>query len=386
MCKIKIIDSIMGSGKTTYAINKMNEDTENNYIYITPFLDEVKRIKEQCNTRRFYEPINYGLGKLESLHNLLKDGKNIASTHALFRMSTEITKDLIQANNYILILDEVCEVIEQAPLKKNDMQAIKEHAHIDEETKFLIWDNLEYDGRYNDIKTMSLNNSLMYINDTLLMWNFPVSVFKAFKECYIMTYLFDAQIQKYYYDLHNIEYENISINQNIINRSKLRSKIHILDNDIINNIGENEYALSVSWYDRDKNKQLLMKLKNNLFNYFKNKMKAKSDKIMWTTFKDYKKKLSGNGYTKGFIPCNSRATNNYRNRNILAYCVNIFLNPIIKQFFINKGVNVLEDKYALSELLQWVWRASIREGNDIYLYIPSSRMRNLLINWLNEQL
>jgi hypothetical protein len=384
----------MGSGKTTWAIQKMNEDKENNYIYITPFLDEVKRIKEQCSDKKFYEPLQRGKGKLDNFHTLLADNKNIASTHALFQMSTDITRELIKANNYILILDEVFDVIEQTPLKKNDMEAILEHAHINEEC-FLIWNNLEYDGRYNDIKTMALNKSLIYVNNTLLMWNFPVNVFNAFKECYIMTYLFDAQIQKYYYDLHNIDYEYYTLknrqlvpyNDYVIDKFLIKKNINILLNDVINKIGDNEFALSVSWYKRaTNNKELITKLKKNLYNYFQNKVKAKNKEIIWTTFKDYEKYLKGKGYFNNFIACNERATNKYREKTKLAYCVNIFLNPIIKQFFIDKGVNVLEDKYALSELLQWLWRSAIRDDKPVNIYIPSSRMRYLLIEWLDNKI
>jgi len=39
----------------------------------------------------------------------------------------------------------------------------------------------------------------------------------------------------------------------------------------------------------------------------------------------------------------------------------------------------------LSELIQWVWRSAIRDGNSINIYIPSSRMRNLFIEWLNNE-
>lgn len=397
MCKIKIIDAIMGAGKTSYAIQLMNEDKQSNYIYITPFLKEVTRVKQSCNNRHFVEPLNSGNGKLDALHNLLKDNKNIVSTHALFRMSTDTTRELIQSNNYTLILDEVCDVIEQIPLKKNDLSVILEYSHI--ENDFLVWDNIDYDGRYNDIKTMALNNTLMIINNTLLMWNFPVAVFKAFKSAYVMTYMFKCQIQKYYYDLHKINYEYYTVAKNItqnkydlipfeqrklINKTSIKENIHILENDIINDVGESDYSLSVSWYEKDKNKYLVATLKKNLYNYFQNKVNAKSNEILWTTFKDYKTKLSGKGYTKGFCSVNARATNEYKDRNNVAYCVNIFLNPMVKQFFTNKGVSVLEDYYALSEMLQFIWRSAIRENKPINIYIPSLRMRNLLINWLND--
>ena len=43
-----------------------------------------------------------------------------------------------------------------------------------------------------------------------------------------------------------------------------------------------------------------------------------------------------------------------------------------------------EDLFALSEMLQFIWRSAIREGKDIHLYIPSSRMRGLLETWLDK--
>lgn len=44
--KITVVDSIMGSGKTSAMINHINSHSENNYIFITPFLAEVQRIKD----------------------------------------------------------------------------------------------------------------------------------------------------------------------------------------------------------------------------------------------------------------------------------------------------------------------------------------------------
>ena len=81
--KVKVCDSIMGTGKSSCAINLMNEDTEHNYIYITPYLDEADRIAKACSGRRFMTPQHNGVGKLKSLHQLLANKMNIASTHAL---------------------------------------------------------------------------------------------------------------------------------------------------------------------------------------------------------------------------------------------------------------------------------------------------------------
>ena len=48
-----------------------------------------------------------------------------------------------------------------------------------------------------------------------------------------------------------------------------------------------------------------------------------------------------------------------------------------------RDIKVDENSYALSELLQWIWRSQIRNGEPITIYIPSKRMRESLKNFLN---
>jgi hypothetical protein len=150
----------------------------------------------------------------------------------------------------------------------------------------------------------------------------------------------------------------------------------------MNNIGDDKFALSSSWYENKKH--LHKKLKNNILNYFQHITKSKSNFNMWTTFKTYKPKMAGKGYTKGFVSCNARATNEFSHKNTLVFTINWFINPIIKEYFYSYGCKLEDDLYALSELIQWIWRSDIRNGNEINLYIPSQRMRNLLIDWLDD--
>lgn len=96
--------------------------------------------------------------------------------------------------------------------------------------------------------------------------------------------------------------------------------------------------------------------------------------------------LSGGGYTNGFVSCNARATNEYKTKVSLAFLLNRFLNPLDKGFFEDKQVKINEDLWALSELLQWVWRSRIREGHPINVYVPARRMRELLISYLNNEI
>ena len=391
---INILDSICGSGKTSYAIQMIKGHPEKSFVYITPYLKEVQRLKQSCPESKFREPTQLGEGKFGHFHKLLTKGENIVSTHALFRMATQETKDLIESYNYTLILDEVMDILEELPLKKDDLPTIidKGYAHMDD-NGFLIWDDDSYDGRYNDIKIMCNNRSLFVVNNCVLMWTFPVEVFSSFKEVYVLSYMFDCQIQRYYYDLHQIDYkywkvyhngENFSIKpHDFTPEDTSEIKVNIYQGKL-NDIGINEYALSKSWYDKNKGTKVKI-LRNHMYNYFGNIIKSKSKYNLWTTFKDYQTKVSGKGYSKGFLSSNARATNEYKDRTTVAYTINKYVSPMVVHFFGTHGITIDQDRYALSEMIQFIFRSALRDGQKIELYVPSSRMRLLLELWLGER-
>lgn len=403
--KVKIIDSIPGSGKTSAIIDMIkNDKSDDNYIYITPFLTEVERVKTNCKYKKFHEPKFNGNGtKFQNLNKLISENKNIVSTHALFHKSNMATVDLIKSGDYILVLDEVFNVIEEYPISKNDIEMMINEGLAYIEDDFFLWneERIDYNGEFNNIKYLALNRSLIMYKEKILIWSFPVEVFKAFKEVYILTYMFDCQEQCYYYKMHDIDFEYYyaaKLNDKFILKQrddnysekeikdKLNSLITIVHDKKLNAIGDNTYALSHSWYHNEMELGGLTTLKNNLLNFFINKTKSKSNEVLWTTFKDARTRLKGKGFTKGFISCSIRATNDYADRIYLAYCINVFSNPIIKQFFHSRGVKINQEKYALSELIQWIWRSAIRNDNHITIYIPSKRMRELLIDWLDDEI
>ena len=100
----------------------------------------------------------------------------------------------------------------------------------------------------------------------------------------------------------------------------------------------------------------------------------------------YKDKLidSRGRYRKNFLQISARATNEYRKCTDLAYMANRFADPNITKFFARKDITIDIDKFALSEMLQWIWRSAIRDGRAINVYIPSYRMRDLLLSWIDE--
>lgn len=388
----------MGAGKTTYVIDMMKNQTEDKFVYITPYLDEIKRVRDETKeSNKMYEPIFKGSTKHDNLHKLLREGKNICSTHALFQKSNDITREALKAHDYILVLDEVMDVVEELDFTDDDLSTLLSEKLAYIEDDYLLWheDKMNYDGRFSDIKNMAINKNLICINNRLLYWNFPVDIFGYFKEVYILTYMFDCQIQRYYYDFHNLEYDKYQVcdgellpydkNRDNDKRIELSKLIYIYDGKF-NGIGDSKYALSVSWYQKDDG-TLQGILKSHLYNWFNNTNRGVKAKYrLWTTFKANKTKLQGKGYTNRFISINTRATNDYKDTYILAYCANRFIRPMIIQFFHKRDIKLDQDEYALSEMLQWIWRSRIREGKEIAIYIPSKRMRELLINYLQPKL
>lgn len=405
----------MGSGKTSWSIQHINESPFENVLYITPFLNEVERIIENTN-RDFKQPSYKGGTKLQNLNELLACQYDIASTHELFKKLTDESREYIQNGHYTLILDEVLSAIDPYDdIKKDDMKLLQDSGCITiDEDGFVIWnqEKADYDTQYNRIKILAENKSLLYVNQKLLLWRYPPEIFTLFDNVYILTYLFDASILKNYFDLYHIQYMKKSIVHE--NDKYVLSDFYIPDTkkyfpliDIYNgklniNFEQKQNGLSSTWFkvQSKTNAKTIQQIKKNLNNYFRNILEAKSDTIMWTSFKDYQSKLRGKGYSKefkteqlkeidnayGFLACNARATNKYAGCYNLAYCVNIYLHPAISQFFYQKGIKVDEDLYGLSEMIQWIWRSRIRNGEKINIYIPSVRMRTLLKSWLDMSL
>ena len=429
--KIKVVDSPCGFGKSSYAIQYINSlDSDTKIIYITPFIKETERIKKECPSKNFSLPsARKGRGsKMNNLYDLIASGKNIASTHSLFGNITDEVINLLRSQSYILILDEVMNVVERLDIydndKLNDAQKdimSKEDINtliekgilkIDDETKLVSWDS-DTNGlyKYTKIKNLADRNLLYYLDGDLLIWTFPIEVFRdnLFDEIFILTYQFKYQIQAYYYDYFGLDYDMYMVidsgnrNYKLIPenpqleldwRKSIKDIVNVCDNDKLNKIG-NSYVdsvgtsrnttLSKTWFDT-ATPEVFGVLKKNIANYYSNITKSKSKQRMWTSFKAHKKDFK-DAYipAKSWIELNCRASNEYADKSILVYPINRYLNPFYFRFFDLKGIKLDQDMYALSELIQWMFRSAIRNGEPIQIYIPSERMRTLFLRWLDGE-
>lgn len=414
MCKLNIIDSIMGSGKTTAAINFVNAlPPEQKVMFIVLYNDEVKRIKDSCREKNLMEP-NYENGrKLYGLRELLTNGENIVSTHALLELLEEEDINLIKEQNYICFIDETINCISayneedsDCYMHPKDIEVLTNYySSVDESTGFLKWNVPDYtDGRFIKEKKLMDNNRLMINSAGKLFKVFPISILMAFKEIYVLTYIFEGSIMYCYIKQHGIEYKNLYITgdclenltitddptNKVVVKKNYRELINILDDDKLNKIGDGYYDLSVGWYMKratDKDKK---KLQLNMRNFFEHKVGAKAKECLWTTFSSQRNLLSSSysgkykRYSDCFASINMRASNNWSDRTSVAYLVNRFMNLDICNYFENDDIRPDQNLFALSEMLQFIWRSAIRKNKPINLYIPSSRMRGLLEDWIEE--
>lgn len=429
--RIIVIDSPPGFGKTEYSIQSINQsDDDEKIIFITPFLTEVDRIIRSCPSKHFVQPnaIEFGGNKSKHLLQLVLQGKNIVSTHALFMNISDDLIDALRMNGYTLYLDEVFEAIgiynmaeddwdESIVITKSDMKSLvnKEYVKIGDDYSVSWIDDDNMLSKYEDMRNLAERKSLFFVNEGFLLWSFPVEVFREgiFDKIFIMTYRFDSQIQALYYKYFDIPYVKYSVFKNddgkyeieLFNDAKekewkkeIKEKITILDDAKLNRIGDIYYdaqnrpyksALSVTWFKNNKerkNLDLFKKLSDNIVNYYRHHTNNKNDIKMWTCFKDYIPYLKNKNLpVKKLIAVNARATNDYRDKTLLCYPVNRYTNPYLNQFFTKRDMQINQDEYAVTELIQWIWRSAIRDKNEIIIYIPSQRMRTLLIRFLNDE-
>ena len=402
---VRVCDAIMGTGKSQSAIRYMNEHPENKYVYITPYLDEANRIKEGCPALEFVEPSRklkeYQFRKSVHTAALIKEGRNIATTHQAFKGYSEETLTDIRRQGYVLIIDENVDVLEKFDFHPDDLKMAVDAGYIEEDNGSYTLKNYHYNGTaLSEMFGLLRSRELIRIEDdnlnSMFYWALPPRLITSFRDVFILTYLFEGQSLHHFLTIYDIPYVNIGIERTedggyrfgeapgyvpeYVNH--IRDKLHILDNEKLNSIGDDYYALSMNWFKRGDSD--LEQLKKNVYNYFRNVIgDIPADRRLWGTYNGAYTKVRGKGYSNSFLTFNAKATNAYKNKNSLVYVANLFMNVKEKQFYEMHGIEVNEDMYALSIMIQWIWRSAVRDGEEVYLYIPSKRMRRLLTDWMD---
>lgn len=407
--EIIAVDAMCGCGKTHNAIKKMCENKESKWIFVTPYLNEIQRVKTESKEKyniEFVEP-NGKYSKSEDFKSLLKEGKNIVTSHALFRDIDSDHYQLIKSGEYKMILDEVMQVIETTSYNAKDMEHMEKLGLlIDNNDGEYISSGKGYKGTIDGIKTIvkiAKKQRFFKYADGIYLWLFPAELIDCVQELTILTYMFEAQIMASYLKVYGFEYKLMTctreegfIPYKHVDTTEYANLIEIFSNKRFDRDDQNEFDYSASWWKNSKD-NVIEEEKKLLYSFFFNHTDRDSELNMWTIFKGeeirekdvitgkLQKKLSGKGYTTGFVSSSARATNEYSHKKFLAYMINKCQNPVIEGFLRSKGFTITkkqQNEFALSEMIQWIFRSRIRNKENIKIFVRSKRMRTLLQSWM----
>ena len=386
----------MGSGKTSYIMNEINKaSTSQKFIYVAPTLEETDRIVSICPNMNFYQPKDRFGTKSTDLVDAIKNKKNIAMTHALFTTFV-LTANLIETireTGYILVVDETIDMVSNAKISTADFKMLLDTKKIEVlDCGLLRWVEENYVGKHEQFRSdVKRNNTYCFHNTPLQI--IPIEKITAFSKVIILTYLFDGCPMSLYIKSYGLTFESFHIYKNelvngkssfLAERKICRDLVDVHSGNL-NFEKQSDSFLSYS-YCKDKKRatpENLKQIKNNNYNFLRNHCNSLADDVRWTAFIMIKDKIAPQSYKSSFLPCNARATNAFSHCNSLAYLVNVYCNPQIKSWFTEKDQHLSDDAFALSQMLQWIWRSAIRNQQPTNIYIPSRRMRNLLLDWLN---
>lgn len=397
----------MGSGKTQSAITYMNEHKSQKFIYITPYLAEAARIKQGCRELKFFEPSDklpeFNFRKCDHTAALIKDGCNITTTHQAFKGYNANMLADIEKQGYTLFIDESLDALESVKITQDDLDCLLECGCIKENDGAYSRTGKEYRGALKKVLDLFDGRELIRAqgarDDIMFYWQLPPDLMKSFEQVFVLTYLFEGQNLFNFFQIFNIPFKYIGVEKdpkvstgfrfsehtNYIPDyvQNLKEMVNMLKHDKLNRIGKDKCSLSMTWFQKSRSNRSV--LKNAIYNCFCNIWRQiPAKRKLWGTFSEREKDLKGRGYSKSFLTFNARATNEYSERTHLVYAANVFMNGDVVNFYAKNGVKIDQEKYALSVMLQWIWRSAIRDGKKIYIYIPSKRMRDLLNEWMDE--
>jgi hypothetical protein len=416
---VEVVDSIMGAGKSTECFNWINKNLDDKYIYVSPMLSEVDkngRIHKEILGTEFISPdIEESRSKIEHLSKLLDQGVNIACTHNLYLSMTNEHFETIKKQGYIIILDEEIEVIKTYGVySTSDIEYLihKKEITVDEKDGSITWIGEhksveDYEHKYYKLKNLCEKKSV-YLNKgmtakkNILVSHIPLNLLTSAKRVIVITYMFEGSVLDCFLKLKGI---NTVPCKDIVPKREVKPESF---RELITLISPNkktvDLQMSATWWKNLKS-DVDKKSVGSIANYIKNTAKeydVKADEIIWTCPKanafgvsEDKKavKLNPAGYVRfkndedewvyNWLSVHTRATNEYSNKRMVAHCYNRYPLQPVKVYLKTCGFPIDEERYAVSSLLQFVWRSRIRNFEPIILLIANHRMCHLFVKWMD---
>ena len=401
---VTIRDYPCGSGKTTSMIEGFRSDRK--YLVIVPLLTEVNRVIEWSKSTPFQQPHandNDALTKTESLESMLLQGQNIATTHSLHERLVPLARQGL-LSDYDIIIDEVPEVVRSVSSKSK--VSIEEfylntgYMTVDTGTGQVRPTNKWWSMRDDVDDTLSAtilnyaNTGCLYLLEGhLFIWAMPKELLTAGRTTTILTYKSEGSVLSSYLKKLDIPVEVTNDNQREeAFRKKAAELITIKDITALSKLSLSHSGQLAGMSKSNYCRTVVNALKNLRGRQLKD---VPAENILITCAKDgwYKKGnvdvagpfASGSKLFQGanWVAKITRGTNKYAHCSHLVYLYDQHMNPMVARW-LEDNSREFDDAYALTELIQWVWRSRVRNGQPITLYLPSPRMRRLMEEWLSD--
>ena len=401
---VNIRDYPCGSGKTTSMIEWFCSDRK--YLVIVPLLTEVDRVIECSKSTPFQQPHandNNALTKTKSLENMVLRGQNIVATHSLFERLVPLARQGL-LSDYDIIIDEVPEVVRSVSSKSK--VSIEEfylntgYMTVDTKTG-LVSPTGKWWSMRNDVDDTLSTTILNYANTGclylleghLFIWAMPKELLTAGRTTTILTYKSEGSVLSSY--LKKLEVPVEVANDNRLEeafRKKAAELITIKDIPALSRLSLSHSGQLTGMSNSKYCRTVVNALKNLRGRQLKD---VPAENILITCakdgwYKDGNEKVagpfaSGSKLFQGanWLPKVTRGTNKYAQCFQLIYLYDQHVNSYVARW-LEDNSRAFNDAYALTELIQWVWRSRVRNGQPITLYLPSPRMRQLMEEWLSD--
>lgn len=414
---IEICSFLMGSSKTNKIIQWMKNQPSEKFIYVIPNLSEL--VDSDDNPSRILsigfitpELSTEHKTKSEALLSLLKQGANIACTQSLYKMLSKVHLDIIKSSQYNIILDEelsLIDVYEQAStsdlvsllndgkVKINEEDGMVEWCANDAVTRPYQDNKHKHHLFYKHIVSEYIYAGRCVIEDgvyqkVIMVSQITKELVACAKRLVVITYLFKGSILDAFLKIKGfniIKFEDIGIVEPAL--EEVVGRINLLPYES----KFNKLKLNSTWW-KNASKEDVASI-GRYIRRIADTYGGDRDLVMWTcpsgrvkteakagtvNFVAPKGYLIDSKGNKIWLGCSVRATNKYAHKKLAIHCFNRYPHTVIDSYLRDHGAKIDEDVYAISELLQWVFRSNCRlPDGSVTLAIASKRMYDLYVDW-----
>jgi hypothetical protein len=397
--EIEVIDALPGSGKTTSVFTYMSQHQEKPWLYLSPMKDEVnERVQQEADkVNMVFHIASKEDGTLApQILEFMKQGNNIACTHALTLHFKKEHIEWIKLQDYRVVCDEELNLIDAFNISKQDIDFLYSENMLSKDLNNLgrmsfLKQDMSDEARYGDIKRLC-DRGCLYgekNSNTMLVTYLSPDLILSSDRFILLTYNFGGSIMDAFLKLHKISNKSLEIplyRTNNQNKQEIKQLLEFIEPLSVKKFLEKQskFNLSSSWWEAknrvtgvnpDDVRKLIVSLQVT--------QKVPKNNFYFTIPMESLQRIKGMRISSdNLVACNCRATNKLSHKTYAVHAFNIFNNVTVKSYLLSYGYEIDEDSYALNQSIQWVFRGCIRDRKPMKITFLSKRMQELFKNWL----